>query len=55
MSIGVYRTESDAQAAIERLAIQPGFVDLPEGFQFCAYQLNKDHWTEGYVTIKHGI
>lgn len=52
--IGVYRTESDAKAAIARVGTQPGFVDLPEGFQICPYDLNKDHWTELYVTIRHG-
>lgn len=46
--IGVYRTESDAKAAIERVAFQPGFADLREGFQICPYDLNKDHWTEGF-------
>ena len=51
--IGVYRTEGDAKSAIERLRTQPGFVDVPDGFQICPYELNMDHWIEGYVTIKH--
>lgn len=50
--IGVYRTEGDAKSAIERLRNQPGFVDVPDGFQICPYELNVDHWTEGYITIK---
>jgi hypothetical protein len=50
--IGVYRTEDDAKSAIERLRTQPGFVDIPDGFQICPYELNADHWTEGYVTIR---
>jgi homoserine kinase type II len=49
--IGVYRTEDEAQAAIERVGQQPGFVDHPEGFQTCPYQLNSDNWTEGFVTV----
>ena len=48
--IGVYRSEGDAKAAIERLHLKPGFVDSPDGFQICRYELNVDHWTEGYVT-----
>ena len=52
--IGVYRTEDETKAAIERVRTQPGFADLPNGFQICPYGLNQDHWTEGYVTIKHG-
>ena len=49
--IGVYRTESDAKGAIDRLRNQPGFRDVPEGFQIVRYELNRDHWTEGYVTV----
>lgn len=47
--IGVYRTEADAKATIERLAAKPGFVDEPAGFEICEYELNKDHWTEGFI------
>ena len=47
--IGVYKTEADAQAAIERLKGQRGFSLMPQGFQICRYELNKDHWTEGYI------
>jgi len=50
--IGVYRTEADARAAIERLRDKPGFKELPEGFQCHTYPLNRDGWTEGYVTIE---
>jgi len=49
--IGVYRTEVDAKAAIERVRTQAGFVDVPNGFQICPYVLNEDNWTEGYVTL----
>ena len=49
--IGVYQCEDDAKAAIERLRPQPGFKDTPEGFQIDRYEINKDHWTEGYVTV----
>jgi len=48
--IGVYRTEHNARAAIARLCNQPGFRDSPEGFQISRYELNKDNWTEGFVT-----
>jgi hypothetical protein len=48
--IGVYRAEDDARAAIRRLYAQPGFRKFPEGFKIEKYPLNKDHWTEGFVT-----
>ena len=31
--IGVFETEEEARAAIERGKQKPGFVDFPEGFQ----------------------
>jgi hypothetical protein len=49
--IGVYATNADAVAAEERLRQKPGFVDTPEGFEIHEYQLNQDHWTEGYVCV----
>jgi hypothetical protein len=49
--IGVYRTEEDAKAAIQRLGKKPGFIDTPDGFQCSKYELNKDSWTEGYVEV----
>ena len=51
--IGVYRTHTDAQEALERARSQPGFAELPDGFQIHPYQLNRDGWTEGYFT-DHG-
>jgi hypothetical protein len=49
--IGVYRTETDAKAAIVRLQDKPGFVQCREGFLVEWYELNKDHWAEGYATV----
>ena len=47
--IGVYSTEEAAKAAIKRLQEKPGFQKSIEGFQIHPYELNKDHWTEGFV------
>ena len=49
MLIGVFRTEQDAKNAIDALAGKPGFVDYPERFQVCPYELGKLHWTEGFA------
>jgi len=49
--IGVYMTKADAEAATERLRQKPGFVDTPNGFEIHEYELNQDHWTEGYVSV----
>jgi hypothetical protein len=37
--IGAYGTEEEAKAAIERLEDKPGFVDTPDGFQICPYEI----------------
>ena len=47
--IGVYRNQEEAKTAIERLKGKPGFVDAPEGFQIHPYEINRDHWTEGFI------
>jgi homoserine kinase type II len=47
--IGVYSSEAEAKAAIQRLKDQKGFADFPDGFQIHPYELNRDHWTEGFI------
>jgi hypothetical protein len=46
--IGVYRTEEDALAAVERIKPKPGFSKAGGKFECTKYELNKDHWTEGF-------
>jgi hypothetical protein len=59
--IGTYRSLETAHAAIDRLKTQPGFCDHPRlidpliddeesGFYLDEYELDKDHWAEGFVT-----
>jgi hypothetical protein len=48
--IGVYSSELDAQRAVERLRLVEGFRNYPDGFSVDRYELNKDHWTEGYIS-----
>jgi hypothetical protein len=60
--IGAYRCKAAALSAVERLRVQPGFCDYPRiidpdldtdesGFYIDEYLLDKDHWTEGFVTV----
>ena len=51
--IGVYSSRASAEKAVERLRLRPGFRDRPEGFTIDLYRLDEDHWTEGFVTIRH--
>jgi len=52
--IGVYATREDANEAVKRLSKQPGFCERPDCFYVGEYELGKDHWTEGFVTIQPG-
>ncbi|MCP2080108.1 UNVERIFIED_ORG: hypothetical protein J2W74_001294 [Methylorubrum zatmanii] len=36
-----------------RVKGQPGFRDHPEGFETSVYPLDKDHWTEGFVSVRY--
>lgn len=49
--IGVYRSDAAAEAAIARLSAQPGFTEHPAGFTVAAYELDQDHWTEGFAEL----
>lgn len=49
--IGVYATQSHAEAAVSRVRDQPGFRNWPDGFAIDEYTLGKDHWTEGFVIM----
>lgn len=47
--IGAYSSRVSAEAAVHRLQRQPGFCDYPDGFSIDEYEVDKDHWTEGFV------
>jgi hypothetical protein len=47
--IGAYSSQKLAEAAIERLRSQPGFRDSPDVFSIDEYEVDKDHWTEGFI------
>lgn len=49
--IGIYRTQEDAMAAIERLKGKPGFVNYPQGFEIHDRVLGEDSWTEDFVEV----
>jgi hypothetical protein len=46
--IGVYSSEAAAEAAIARLRKQPGFSEYPNDFHLDSFELDVDHWTEGF-------
>ena len=48
--IGVYSSRQNAQAAVRRLRRQPGFSAVPDGFSIDPYEIDTDHWAEGFIT-----
>lgn len=48
--IGVYSSESAAQEAIGRLRLKPGFCDHQDSFHVDRYEVDRDHWTDGFIS-----
>ena len=49
--LGVYSSRENAQAAMVRLGHDPGFSEARDGFHVDEYQIDQDHWVEGYVAL----
>ncbi len=49
--IGAYSSELEARRAVNRLRLVEGFRSQPEAFTVGRYELDKDHWAEGFVTM----
>jgi len=48
--LGIYSTREEAEAAVERYKGITGFNKYPLScFHIDDYELNQDHWTEGFV------
>lgn len=52
--IGVFSSRERAQSALDALREQPGFRDLPAGFEISTQTLDEPSWSEGYVTLQPG-
>ena len=51
--IGVYSSEDRAWSAVDRAKALSGFRDHPDGFSVDPYEVDMDHWTEGFVTMPY--
>jgi hypothetical protein len=49
--IGVYSNHEEAALAASRVAKRTRFCDAVAGIHIQEYELNKDHWVEGYVSV----
>ena len=52
--IGVYSSRANAVRAKKRTVKLPGFRKSPRGFQISPYEIDKDHWKEGFITVRPG-
>ena len=51
--IGIYSTEELAKVTVSRLSHTPGFSEHTYGFSIDRYEVDKDHWSEGFVTMRN--
>ncbi|MDB5327809.1 MAG: hypothetical protein JWM57_3378 [Phycisphaerales bacterium] len=49
--LGIYSSQAKAERARERLRLQPGFREWPNGFIISSHQVDQDELTEGFVTL----
>jgi hypothetical protein len=47
--LGIYSSGAAAEERMRRARLLPGFADEPDCFQIGEYDLDEDHWTEGFV------
>ncbi len=54
--IGVFSSRKNAQNAIDKLFLKPGFRDFPiECFQISEGKLNRYGWEEGFTSWKDAL
>jgi hypothetical protein len=51
LHVGIYSSEAAAHAAIARLSDKPGFREYPAGFTTYPREIDRDGWTEGFISI----
>ena len=49
--VGIYSCKLLAEAAEQRSRALPGFRDEPNGFTIEQYEIDKDHWSRGFVRL----
>lgn len=50
--LGAYSSEQKAVEAKERAKSLPGFRDNQQGFHIDCYPVDRDQWTEGFITVR---
>jgi homoserine kinase type II len=50
--VGVYSSKENAQKAKKKMKTLPGFKDSPNSFILDRYELDKEYWSDGFITVK---
>jgi len=53
--VGVYSSVAEADAAKQRKLQFEGFRDYPDCFHIAEYEIDKDAWSEGFISGEPGI
>lgn len=53
--IGAYSTRENAVNAVDRLGHKPGFAQTREGFHINEIIVDRDQWTEGFISWKSAM
>lgn len=53
--LGVYSSEENARRRIEKYKLLPGFTRGEGAFTIDAYEIDVDHWNEGYFKTGEGL
>ena len=48
--IGIYSSRKIAEKTVEQYKKLPGFKDYPDSFFIDAYELDENHWFEGFIS-----
>ena len=51
--LGIYSTREKAEQALARATQLPGFRDSPERLEIAEAYVDRDEWTEGFVTVHY--
>lgn len=49
--LGVFSSQENAEEAKQNALTKAGFKDYPDGFCIVEYEINKQEWLDGFVTI----
>lgn len=49
--VGIYSSRALAEEAEARARTLPGFSDEPDGFTIDEYEVDRDHWSRGFVRL----